>query len=223
MPIRAAFYIDGFNLYHAIDDLGQPHLKWLNLWALSASLIPQKSEQLVRVVWCTAIRTDDTEKMLRHRALIKALRLSGVTCMIGHFANEPKSCHSCGRNWQAPTEKQGDVNLAIALIDDAHRDMFDHAYLVTADGDQAAAAALFKARFPQRRITNVAPVARSHNKLLLSHCDGSMTLRLEQIERALFSRGVTDGAETVVRPARYDPPAGWIHPNARPGRQRNSN
>ena len=29
--VRAAFYIDGFNLYHAIDRMGQPHLKWLNL------------------------------------------------------------------------------------------------------------------------------------------------------------------------------------------------
>ncbi|MFO1241201.1 MAG: hypothetical protein U1E64_12690 [Sphingomonadaceae bacterium] len=26
---RVIVYIDGFNLYHAIDDLGQPHLKWL--------------------------------------------------------------------------------------------------------------------------------------------------------------------------------------------------
>ncbi len=28
-------YIDGLNLYHAIDDLNRPHLKWVDLWALS--------------------------------------------------------------------------------------------------------------------------------------------------------------------------------------------
>ena len=27
--MRVACYIDGFNLYHAIDDLDKPHLKWL--------------------------------------------------------------------------------------------------------------------------------------------------------------------------------------------------
>ncbi len=26
---RIIAYIDGFNLYHAIDSLGKPHLKWL--------------------------------------------------------------------------------------------------------------------------------------------------------------------------------------------------
>jgi hypothetical protein len=28
---RASFYVDGFNLYHAIDDLGDNTLKWLNV------------------------------------------------------------------------------------------------------------------------------------------------------------------------------------------------
>lgn len=27
VSLRAAVYIDGFNLYHAIDDLKEPHLK----------------------------------------------------------------------------------------------------------------------------------------------------------------------------------------------------
>jgi hypothetical protein len=36
--MRVACYIDGFNFYHALDDLAKPHLKWVDLWALSASL-----------------------------------------------------------------------------------------------------------------------------------------------------------------------------------------
>jgi hypothetical protein len=38
MP-RVITYIDGFNLYHAVDDLKDQSLKWLDLWALSASLL----------------------------------------------------------------------------------------------------------------------------------------------------------------------------------------
>jgi hypothetical protein len=82
---RAALYVDGFNLYHAIDDLHQNHLKWLNLWALGQLLIPSLSQTLVKVVYCTAIRTDDAKKMMRHRGYFRALEALGVTCLKGHF------------------------------------------------------------------------------------------------------------------------------------------
>ena len=36
---RVAVYVDGFNLYHALDDLAENHLKWLDLWSLSETLI----------------------------------------------------------------------------------------------------------------------------------------------------------------------------------------
>ena len=43
---RAAFYVDGFNLYHALVELGDSsqnrHLRWLNLWALNGvKLMPK--------------------------------------------------------------------------------------------------------------------------------------------------------------------------------------
>ena len=40
----AIFYIDGFNLYHALHDMRQPKLKWLSLRAVAEKLIPQRSE-----------------------------------------------------------------------------------------------------------------------------------------------------------------------------------
>ena len=49
VPDRAAFYVDGFNLYHPINDLGKPYLKWLDLWALGEHLIPGRSEGVVKV------------------------------------------------------------------------------------------------------------------------------------------------------------------------------
>ena len=75
--MRAAFYIDGFNLYHPINDLNQPHLKWLNLWDLGQLLIPPQSETLVRVVFGTAIVTQDYNKIARHQQYMKALEIVG--------------------------------------------------------------------------------------------------------------------------------------------------
>lgn len=58
---RVAVYIDGFNMYHALDDLKKPHYKWLNLNALAELLISRKSQRIVKVTYFTAaprIRTD---------------------------------------------------------------------------------------------------------------------------------------------------------------------
>lgn len=208
MADRAAFYIDGFNLYHAIDDLAQPHLKWLNLWKLSAMLIPQRSEQLDRVVWCTAVRTKNAAAMLRHRTFIAAVKSTGVIHMEGHFTTEHRECKSCGHSWDAPVEKQGDVNLALALIDDAHQNLFDHAYLVSADSDQVATAKLFAARFPKKKLTSVAPPGRSHSKEILALGVPKMVMNVGQLEKCLFPKSViANGAVVATRDPSYDPPA----------------
>jgi hypothetical protein len=204
---RAALYVDGFNLYHAINDLRQPCLKWLNLWALGALLIPQRTERLVKVAWCTAVSTKDHNKLIRHRQYIRALKASNVTILVGHFADEQRHCRSCGNSWTAPVEKQGDVNLALALLDDACRDIYDHAYLLTADSDQAGTARLFRERYVQKRLTSVSPPGRSHSKEILSHCHAKIAVSATHLERALFPKAIIqNGAVVAIRPSEYDPP-----------------
>src|ERR1700750_2101613 len=68
---RAAFYIDGFNLYHAVDAYKRPYLKWLNLKALGRAIAPS-SEVVKRVVWCSAVRPQNRGKVKRHENYIKA-------------------------------------------------------------------------------------------------------------------------------------------------------
>ena len=53
---RVSVYIDGFNLYHALDDLGESHLKWLDLWALSQTLV-RKNEAVTTVKYFSAYAT----------------------------------------------------------------------------------------------------------------------------------------------------------------------
>ena len=205
MTTRAAFYVDGFNVYHSLDDLKKPHFKWLDWWSLGELLIPSQSQTLVRVAMCTAVKATDTQKLLRHRAYLRALESKGVDCLRGHFIDEDRDCRACGHKWRAPVEKQGDVNLAISLIGDAHKDIFDHAYLVTADSDQAATARMFKADFPAKRLTTVVITGRSHSKEILNLADAKMTVNESHIERSLFPR-LIPGANAILRPAEYDPP-----------------
>ena len=56
MSNRTIVYIDGFNLYHALDDLREPALKWVNLWSLSEKLL-RPDDSLVAVKYFTAYAT----------------------------------------------------------------------------------------------------------------------------------------------------------------------
>lgn len=204
MPIRSAVYFDGFNMYHALDALQQPMLKWLNLWALSERILG-KDETLARVITCTAVITDDTQKLLRHRAYLNALEAKGVECLRGHFAEDVRRCRKCGNEHKIRIEKQGDVNLALAIIDDAHRDIYDRCYLVTADGDQTATAALLKSRFPQKEIYSVAPPGKQHNRKLLSACDGHRNIPTPDLQLCLLEPQVQGKDRLILRPAAYEP------------------
>lgn len=218
MPEAAAFYVDGFNLYHAINDLGEPHLKWLDMWKLCASLIPRQSQELVKVTWCSALNRGDYASLTRHQKYKKALEATGVKSVMGHHIGEPAKCKVCPATWVHQREKETDVNVALSLFEDACDDVYVHAYLVTADSDQAATASFFKRRFPAKTFTTVAPPGRNFSTSILKHTPHKIMLTYDHIERNLFSAAVfyADGSVAALRPPEYAPPPGWVAPHLRP-------
>lgn len=218
MPLRSAFYIDGFNLYHAVADLGEPFLKWCNLRRLSEILIPSQSEQLVRVTYCSAFYPGEAQKRWRHEQYMNALRNTDVNVVLGHFIKEPRNCWSCGATWHHPTEKETDINIAINIIEDAYNDIYDKIYLVTADSDQASTARFLARVFPNKPLVTVAPPGRNFSAAILQHAQGGkIKLNRDHFERALLPPFVLkEGRPAARRPREYDPPAGWVEPEARP-------
>ncbi len=213
MPKRSALYIDGFNLYHAINDLGEPHLKWLNLQKLGNTLLPSNSETLVKVAYCTAFYPNDERKTFRHNEYLTALRHVGVEDVYGHYIFEPANCHQCGNEWAKPTEKETDINVALHLICDAWKDRFDKAYLVTADSDHGATARIFHQNFADKELITVAPPGRDFSRSILKYASGKQQITKEMLERCLFPAIVYKPNERAARrPREYDPPEGWIAP-----------
>ena len=51
---RVVGFIDGFNLYHALHELGNPHLKWVNLLQLVRAFAAQPYQRVVRVFYFSA-------------------------------------------------------------------------------------------------------------------------------------------------------------------------
>jgi hypothetical protein len=202
---RAALYVDGFNLYHSILDLDRNYLKWLDLRQLARVIAPP-SQVVRKVVWVSAVRPGGKAKMARHQAYAGALKARGVTCLSGHFVVHADGCNACGHMWTVSTEKQSDVNLALAMLDDAHENRFDVAYLMTTDGDHAATARFLKERFPQKKLVLVAPPGRRQNRSLLQWADAQVMLEFDHLARALLPAMINTPDGPIIRPSTYDPP-----------------
>jgi len=156
---RIISYVDGFNLYHAVDDLKRPGLKWLDLWALTISLA-RVGELVVEVNYFSAYATWRPDAFKRHREYVKALEHSGVKCILGHFKSKSRACKRCGASWVQHEEKETDVHIAARIVVDACEDRFDRAILITADSDLVPALGIVKNRYPNKELFVAAPPKR---------------------------------------------------------------
>ena len=220
MVKRAAFYIDGFNLYHAVDALGEPFLKWCDLRKLGEIIIPSQTESLVSVVFCTAFYPRDQDKKWRHMQYIAANEARGVKCVMGHYVHEEMSCRGCERTWQKPTEKETDINLALSLYQDAVSDVFDVAYLVTADSDQAATARFLSENYPAKSLVTVAPPGRNFSVDISRYAQRRIALNRDHLDRCVLPKIIMgDKGVVAKRPKEYEPPDWWVHPDNRPSKK----
>jgi hypothetical protein len=197
-------YVDGFNLYHAINDLRLPHLKWLNLWSLSKSLL-RTGEGLVGVKYFSAYATWLPGPYARHRQYVRALEQMGVQAAIGRFKGKPRRCARCGARWIAHEEKETDVHIAITLVSDALTNKFDRAILISADADLAPAIHLARSSNPPKEIFVAAPPGRFSNARDLQP---RMEITRGRIAKHLLPATVSDDSGVVVamRPTEYNPP-----------------
>jgi uncharacterized LabA/DUF88 family protein len=209
--MRVSAFVDGFNLYHAIDDLGRPHLKWLNLRLLSEVFAPSPQCTLTDVFYFTAFATWRPASYRRHREYVKALAAARVTTVLGNFKEKDRECFTCKAAWRTHEEKESDVNLALCLLRGAFRDTYDRALVMTQDSDIAPAVAMVLREFPSKSVRIVTPVGFSHSFQLLRAVGGerhAVRMKAIHLERSLFGREVLDPAGNLAarRPVEYDPP-----------------
>jgi uncharacterized LabA/DUF88 family protein len=183
--VRVLAFIDGFNLYHALDryDRGANtaekeryrKYKWLDLTSLVRKFILPRTETLVGVEYFTAYPDWDAGKLARHRTYVSAQIKLGVHVTFGEFKQRTVRCRAvCRQEFYTREEKQTDVNIAVAMLGFASR--YDKLILVTADSDQVPALKLLKATYPQKVLASLPPVGRRSNELRqVSHQSLTMT------------------------------------------------
>ena len=204
---RVICFIDGFNMYHALDAIGKPHLKWLDLRKLFTRLARPQSQIITQILFFSAYPTWKPNSYRRHRHYVEALQASGVTPVMGHFKKKLKECRNCKVKWESHEEKETDVNLALALLDMAYKDLYDHAFILSRDSDLAPAVHKVKQNFPQKLITIFAPYNYYHSSELIKAADGHKTIKLKHISTSLFPEEVYDAGGNLVvkRPLEYAP------------------
>lgn len=196
---RAVLYVDGYNLFHALLGQRRREWLWLDLQAMGKGLIDPK-ERLVEVVWVGAHRPQSRarmEAMFRYEA---ALRARGVRCLLGHFVVHADHCRACGNVWSTATEKQSDVNLALAVADDVAANRVDSIYLLTTDGDHAATVRFVREAYPNKRIVSVAPPGRVPNRQIAAWTDELVGVGPNLVARSMLPDRLKTRHGWVERP-----------------------
>lgn len=207
--LRVSVFVDGFNLYHAIDELGQNYLKWLDLRNLSNALVHPQQEVLNDVFYFSAFATwRPKESLNRHRTYVSALEATNVTPVMGKFKAKKRTCRNCKVQYDTHEEKESDVNLAIYLINQAHLDTFDRAIVVTADTDLTPAVTMVRDTYPEKKVWIAIPTARKKfSQGLQAAANGVHTIRSENLPLNLLPAQLRDkNDQEINRPSYYCPP-----------------
>jgi hypothetical protein len=201
---RVIVYIDGLNLYYGAVK-NTPALKWLNIERYCTLLRPHDDIQAIR--YFTALVVGSTRP--NQEAYLKALATTPlVKVLLGKFKDKVVTCgvfgcaHVASKKFKVPEEKRTDVNIAIAMLDDAYQDRCDHLILFSGDSDLVPSVNAVRAQFPAKKITVYVPsdnpIRGAAVELRLAATQ-HRNLPLTLLGRAQFPDAVSDGLGGTIR------------------------
>ncbi len=165
---RVAVYVDGFNLFYGMRSKGWRRYYWLDLQKLVENLL-RSNQTLETIRYFTASLFDvsgDAGKASRQATYLEALQtLSCLSIHHGYFQPQEVKCRKCGNIWQTYEEKMTDVNISVALLNDAHDNLFDTAMIISADSDLVGPVQAVLDRHPNKRVIAAFPPDRKSKHL----------------------------------------------------------
>jgi uncharacterized LabA/DUF88 family protein len=189
MQKKVIVFIDGFNLYHAINAHRNYHkYKWLNLNKL-ANLYITKNEKIVEILYFTALATWNQSKVKKHKLFIKANELIGIRTIYGEFKKRDKYCNLCHKKYQTFEEKQTDVNIAIQLFKLSIENKYDKAIIISGDSDLLPSIGAVRKTFPTKQIGVIIPIGR-RAEALKQACDFYMKMKEKHLSTSRFEQRI---------------------------------
>lgn len=185
---RVIGFIDGFNLYFGMKQNGSEFL-WLNIQNLILSQL-KPNQELIHIYYFTSRVRNSPEKEKRQNNYIEALEtLDNFDIIYGHYQSHKNECRRCGHIYQAASEKMTDVNIAVKLLENAYRDTFDTAFLVTGDSDLVPPIKSVHKFFVDKRVFVFFPPNR-FNVSVKNVSKGNMTIGRKRLKDAQFPNSV---------------------------------
>ena len=201
---RQKFFIDGFNVYHALAHDARYHkYKWLDYSKL-ASLFVRQQDQIGDILYFTALANWDMQKVNRHKVLIAALKFKGVKVILGQFQKVERRCRKCHQHYYTFEEKKTDVNIAVEIMKSAVKDEFDTAIIMSGDSDLVPAVEAVKTLFPAKKVGVVIPI-NWRAVLLKQVCDFHMRMKEKHLQASIFPDEIDlGGGIKLSRPSTWN-------------------
>jgi len=188
---RVACFIDGYNLYHAInwyeygktDEENRKYrkYKWLSLTELAKCYISPVSQQLVEVRYFTTFTTANSMKLLRHRLFVWAQECQGVKVAYGTFREALVQCQGTCEQWYSiQREKQTDVKIAVTMLEMARTNLYDKALIISGDADLIPAIDLIR---KDKEVAVVVPIGRKGHDIESACGRNKFTMTEDHLKR----------------------------------------
>ena len=165
--MRTYVYVDGFNLYYGL--LKGTHYKWLDVETFVKKIL-RPHYQLLAIKYFTAKlkpRHNDPDVHIRQDTYLRALKkhIPKLTIYEGHFTSHKSYMSLADKPDQTVRvirfeEKGSDVNLAAHLINDAWKNEYDCAVIISNDSDFSQALRIIKEDC-KKRVILITPIKKN--------------------------------------------------------------
>ncbi|WP_288644226.1 NYN domain-containing protein [uncultured Helicobacter sp.] len=192
--MRVITYIDGFNLYHSIKDLGsnREYLKWQNINKLSARFL-SRNDEIIKIKFFTAYPKWKPQSYIRHQNYVAILQDLGVEVIMGHFKLKRVFCHNCKQEIKKHEEKQTDVNIATHIVNDMYQHKPDIIQLISGDTDLIPPLKI--AQEKGIKIHIVIPYARKANEY--DFVDKKSKIKIKHLQESVLPQAYTTSSNKV--------------------------
>jgi len=215
--MKVSFLIDGFNLYHSIEDLYVGHkikAKWLDVKTLLRTYftdsefknLSKERHSFNGIYYFTALRhhvaEEKPQSISRHERYINALESTGIEVVYGGFKPKTIKCGVCSETFIKYEEKKTDVAIATKLLELAHKSHSEVYVIVSGDTDLIPAIETARIIDESIKIVLIFPFNRTNDELK-TYADLSYTIKPKRYKSCVFDGIITIGKKKFAKPGNW--------------------
>jgi len=207
--MKTSIYVDGFNLYYGV--LKDTPYRWLDISALTKTIIKDLDLEATSFRYYTARlkpRPTNQDQPYRQRRYLRALRtIPRLEIIYGHFLSHPTKMPSSTPPHRPVSvikteEKGSDVNLAVDLLADGFKGLYERAVVVSNDSDLARAIMIVREDL-KLPVIILNPYPKSPSKELKNIASEVRLIRNSALEKSQFPRTLEDQRGKFHRPGEW--------------------